>query len=116
MTSPRLDLGTLCVLDTCDNQLHHEARRCPKNEVAHLQDKGNCLNSTSIPYNTIADAMDSSIFCFLFVLPVKSAKKLLDGTIPQFLDPEKAGRHNKVRARVANHTCPTSPKFSGSPC
>jgi len=25
MTSPRLDLGTLCVLDTCDNQLHHEA-------------------------------------------------------------------------------------------
>jgi hypothetical protein len=25
LTSPRLDLGTLCVLDTCDNQLHHEA-------------------------------------------------------------------------------------------
>ena len=24
LISPRLDLGTLCVLDTCDNHLHHE--------------------------------------------------------------------------------------------
>ena len=27
MISPRLDLGTFCVLDKCDNQLHHETIR-----------------------------------------------------------------------------------------
>jgi len=32
VTSPRLDLGTLCVLDTCDNQLHHEAIPCIANK------------------------------------------------------------------------------------
>ena len=29
MRSPRLELGTLSVLDSCDNQLHHDPIACP---------------------------------------------------------------------------------------